>query len=675
LVFVKDIIDTKNIRLSKDASIYEAIKGLSSFKQEALVVVDDISQKPICTFTQRDLVHVLSKNIPLDQKVREYNQKEPITINQHRTIEYALSVLVDNNIRRVVCVDDSGRFVGLASQKHMIKYMEEESFKTNLLVSNIISQKSALITIKQTSTIKKALEIMTKNQISSVVVVDNNNKAIGLFSEKELLSMMSFNMNLNIKLEELDILKLDKVKYSDPLKSVVDNMSSKDLSIVLVVDGQENPLSIITTRDIAYNIQGQYNIFLENKLKSVKTTLNYIGELIVEVCTDNNTHIIQWINEASIKRFGKTILDKAIEDVIGDKNWELIYKQVKITQKCTRKKIQVEDYYYEVICSYHFVDNKETLLLILRDVTDYENRVSCEVQKREEKEKELYLLQNVINQQSSLIIVLNKETIELSNKSFLEFFKIENINEFHKQYGTISDTFIKHPSFFYSTSKGDDWILEIKSLGEKDRVVSILDVQKIEPKAFSVQINPLIKNSNRYVITFTDITDIKQESQKYYYHATHDLLTKIYNRSYFLDHLAHEIYSSSRSKIPFSLIVFDIDHFKKINDSFGHLKGDEVLMLLSNTVKLNIRKNDLFARWGGEEFVLLLTNTIIEDAFKFAKNLKEIVRNIQIDDVDHITASFGVSEYILGDSQESIFNRADEALYRAKSFGRDRVEK
>ncbi|MCK9337284.1 MAG: GGDEF domain-containing protein [Arcobacteraceae bacterium] len=672
MVLVKNILSTQNVSISQYSTIKEAVEILGNSSEEAIVILDT-DDKPICTFTERDLIKVLTNKIDLSRPILEITRKNIITVNHNRTLEYALNVLIDNNIRRVVAVDDEDKFIGIASQKHIIKYIEEESFKTNILVSNIISQKLNLITINQNKTVNEAVSLMAQYEISSVLITDNQNTTIGLFTEKDVVHISSSNKSLSTPLYEVCSFDLQTVRHDDNLKDVVDIMSKKDISIALVLDSQNNPTSILSTRDIAHNIKGNYNKFLETRLKGVKSTLNYIGELIIEVCSDNNKQIIQWINEASINRFGHQIIDKEISSVIGIEEWCNIYTEIRTNQKYTKKKIQIDEYFYEMICSYHFISNKETILMILRDVTDYEDRVTCEVLKREEKEKELALLQNVINQQSSLIIVSNGTKIELVNQSFLDFYDVSSPTQFHKSYNCICDTFVAHPSFFHLTPDDKNWIDTILQLPEKDRVVSIVNLKTIEPKAFSVQINNLLPNSNRFVITLTDITDIKLESQKHYYHATHDTLTKIYNRSFFLDKLNDEITASSRYKTPFSLVIFDIDYFKKFNDTYGHLKGDEVLVSVCEVVNLNIRKTDIFARWGGEEFVILLPHTTIQKAEILAENLRKLIEKISLDKINNITASFGISEYTQGDTEKTLIQKSDECLYRAKANGRNQV--
>ncbi|QOG11839.1 GGDEF domain-containing protein [Arcobacter sp. FWKO B] len=673
MVLVKNILATANLSISKDSTISDAIKFLNSSTEEAVVIVDEYTYEPICIFTERDLIKIIKNKIDLDTPVINISKKNIITINHNRTIEYALSVLIDNGIRRVVAVDDDNKFLGIVSQKHIITHLEEESFTTNLLVSNIISQKSELVTLNIKQSINDAISSMADNDISSVVILDEFNNAVDIFTEKKVIDITNQNISLDTSLKDVCSFDLISVNSDDSLKDVVEMMSLNDNSIVIVLDKEKKPLSVLTTRDIAYNIKGNYNKFLENRLKGVKNTLNYIGELIIEVCNDNNAQIIQWINEASINRFSSHIIDKPVKTLLGDDIWNEVYSYIKENGQCTKKKIQIEEYFYEMLCSYHIIGKKETILLILRDITDYENRVNCEVQKRQEQEKELKLLQNVINQQSSIIIVTDGSKIYMVNKTFLDFYDVKDKEEFENKYLCICHTFVSHPAFFYLEDKSKNWIEEIGKLQEKDRVVSIINLKTVEPKAFSIQVNQLLPNSNRYVVTLTDITDIKLESQQHYYHATHDVLTKIYNRAFFLDKLNDEITYSSRYKAPFSFVIFDIDHFKRFNDTYGHLKGDEVLINVADVVQKNIRKTDVFARWGGEEFVILLPNTTIEKAEILAQNLRSLIEDIKLDGIGTITASFGISEYTHLDEEKTLIQRADEALYKAKKEGRNKV--
>jgi diguanylate cyclase (GGDEF)-like protein len=156
--------------------------------------------------------------------------------------------------------------------------------------------------------------------------------------------------------------------------------------------------------------------------------------------------------------------------------------------------------------------------------------------------------------------------------------------------------------------------------------------------------------------------------------ATSDHLTGILNRSRMSALLQEEWNRVVRYREPFSLIMFDIDHFKHVNDRLGHQAGDRVLIELTERVKLELRESDSFARWGGEEFMLLLPQTDLKGAEEVAERCRYAFATSPIQGIGKVTASFGVVSYNKeDDTLEHLLKRADDALYQAKRQGRDRV--
>lgn len=151
-----------------------------------------------------------------------------------------------------------------------------------------------------------------------------------------------------------------------------------------------------------------------------------------------------------------------------------------------------------------------------------------------------------------------------------------------------------------------------------------------------------------------------------------DPLTKLYNRNKLKDEMELFIQRAKRYNEHFSIIVLDIDHFKKVNDEHGHLKGDKVLIAISNILKQNLRTVDLVARWGGEEFIVLVDKQGLKEAVFIAEKLRKVIENSIIEDLN-ITSSLGVAQFKENDNSETLFKRADDALYEAKQTGRNRV--
>ncbi|MBB6062550.1 diguanylate cyclase (GGDEF)-like protein [Thermosipho japonicus] len=154
--------------------------------------------------------------------------------------------------------------------------------------------------------------------------------------------------------------------------------------------------------------------------------------------------------------------------------------------------------------------------------------------------------------------------------------------------------------------------------------------------------------------------------------AITDALTGIYNKNYFELKLSEEINRCKREGKTFSLIMFDLDNFKGINDKYGHHFGDKVLIKVAEKVQKRLRKTDFFFRWGGDEFLIILPNTNLENAEKLSKELKKIINEIKIKN-EKLKASFGVVSYNGKDDPEATFKKVDEVLYKAKQSGKDRI--
>ncbi|MGE0409107.1 MAG: GGDEF domain-containing protein [Amphiplicatus sp.] len=158
-----------------------------------------------------------------------------------------------------------------------------------------------------------------------------------------------------------------------------------------------------------------------------------------------------------------------------------------------------------------------------------------------------------------------------------------------------------------------------------------------------------------------------------------DFLTKLSNRRRFDRFLRDTIAVAEREHTPLSLIVCDIDHFKKFNDTYGHLVGDHVIKFVAEILKKNIKGQDLASRYGGEEFAVVLPNTEIKNARTLAEQMriaiakKRLVSRFGNRDLGSITMSFGVAEHAPGMTGEALFKSADEALYDAKTAGRNKV--
>jgi diguanylate cyclase (GGDEF)-like protein len=213
-------------------------------------------------------------------------------------------------------------------------------------------------------------------------------------------------------------------------------------------------------------------------------------------------------------------------------------------------------------------------------------------------------------------------------------------------------------------------------IADKERIADISGVKlkQIENSVFKLSIAKVLQGDELFILCV--LYDITQEASlmKYFENLSIvDALTGIYNRRYLEEKLEEYMNLAKRHDRPLSLIMFDIDFFKHINDSFGHDVGDKVLKAIAKAVSENIRNTDIFARYGGEEFVIIAPETTKEDAKTLAEKLRVSMENLYLEEGVSPTCSFGVVSLEKPDTKETLLKRVDDALYEAKKTGRNKV--
>jgi len=184
----------------------------------------------------------------------------------------------------------------------------------------------------------------------------------------------------------------------------------------------------------------------------------------------------------------------------------------------------------------------------------------------------------------------------------------------------------------------------------------------------------MVGETRSFVGIMRDLTERKKAENILEELASTDPLTSLFNRRKLNEFLEQEISRAKRYKTDFSVIMIDIDHFKNINDTYGHQEGDRVLKALGMRVKDTIRESDILARWGGEEFMILAVNTDLPNAQIVAEKIRTDIEIQHVADIVEFTVSVGVTQFKDSDDVASLVDRVDKALYQAKKEGRNRVK-
>ncbi|WP_457567154.1 diguanylate cyclase [Desulfurobacterium sp.] len=276
---------------------------------------------------------------------------------------------------------------------------------------------------------------------------------------------------------------------------------------------------------------------------------------------------------------------------------------------------------------------------------------------------------------SDLIYVFPMKDIDNSTVGFLRFYEdtlvINVFREMNKVFIVVFVTILiayAAASFFVATSVN-------KAMKETFGSITS-SLRKLSEGDFNA-INELDQFCRRKDELGSLAKNIKKIAKQLSVNLSTDPLTGVYNRLYFSRKFEEEIERARRSKRPLSFAIFDLDDFKKINDTYGHVAGDAVLKHFAEAVSSEVRNIDTFARIGGEEFGLILPEANQEAAYQVVRRIKKKLKNIYIPDIGRkirVTFSAGIASFKDGDNVDSLFHRADVALYKAKERGKNRIE-
>ena len=285
--------------------------------------------------------------------------------------------------------------------------------------------------------------------------------------------------------------------------------------------------------------------------------------------------------------------------------------------------------------------------------------------------KEHQKAQLILDSQSNLVLLVDREEPILANRAFLEFFGVASIDEFQQKYRSIDTLFKKQKGYFYIDEQSSgSWMKRLKDMPLQERKVMI--ESNGNTLIFEIEISEYEGQKDLFVLTFDDITLIMHKQNELSQRVYQDSLTGIYNRRYF-DKVIDDILKEVKKAHRYSLILFDIDDFKQVNDTYGHNFGDKVLQSIAKEVLHSLRTDDLFIRWGGEEFLIILKGTHLEASIKVAQKLRKLIKYNKIGEI-YVTCSFGVTRIENDDTPKQMIERVDKAMYSAKKSGKDRVE-
>ncbi|MBF0183562.1 MAG: diguanylate cyclase [Magnetococcales bacterium] len=297
----------------------------------------------------------------------------------------------------------------------------------------------------------------------------------------------------------------------------------------------------------------------------------------------------------------------------------------------------------------------------------------------QEKEQQRFhhYVQFLLDSSPNLLLALLPDgQVEFLNKAFLSTLGFTDLQQFQASGQNLADWLLT-PEFkpLSQQNDGEPWYHALLSSEHHIPIIYIRchSQPELARRPYSVTTNRL-SDPARLIVSLTDITTIDRQIRELEFKAFTDALTGTCNRARLQTLLYAEMQRSQRHGQPLSVVLFDVDHFKRVNDTYGHQTGDMVLIELSTLVSQNLRASDVLARWGGEEFMIVTPDSDLPAALRLAEKLRVLVEGYPFSCIDKLTSSFGVAQYLPQDTISALTERADQALYHAKRAGRNRVE-
>ncbi len=531
---LKEIVEKDHLCIQSSASLKDVMDLMNINQKGVIVVLAD--NRPVGILTERDIVEILYRGIDMTDSVEKYSKKVLISTKGNRTIGYGLNLTIENNIRRIIVTDENDVFLGVITQQDLLKHIEEDYYRADVKVKDILRNRGQLIGVLADNTLSDVLKILVENHIGAVPILEEG-VAVGIITEKDILKLASADVPLADAVGDYMTRNVVSCSINTSLVDIVKSMNTRQIRRVIITNGDGRATNIVTVRDVFRNIEGDYGKFLERKLQNAKDVLNLLPEMLIEVTDLGSEQLIIWANEGVTNRFGKDIIDKPVTKLIPQNSWEKINTTLKLRGRIEDVKIQTEHGIFELSGYFLNTDSnieKGRCELIIRDIT---------------------------------------EDVKL----------------------TVTDT-----------------------------------------------------------------------------------LTSVYNRRFINEFLMKEIERSKRLDREFSVVICDIDDFKEINDTHGHVPGDNVIKLFADAIAEKLRKVDVIGRYGGDEFIIIMPETPNKIAAHVTNRLRQQIADMEVAVADHssihVTASFGIASYPQdGTSSEDLLVTADERMYNAKRNGKNSI--
>jgi len=380
------IAHSKGFTLDIHATVVQAMECMLRNATGTVVLID--KKKPIAIVTESLLIEKIAKEMILDSAIISLAKTKLISIHKDSPVELAFDLIVTNNIRRLIMIDDNGDFCGVILQEDLFNFLEEDVYRIDLKVKDLLSNNMPIITISDSSTIQDASLLMHRKHIGSVIINNSNNKAIGIVTEKDILSVGYKAIDIHQNIQILMSSPILSVNEEDSVLDVIDLMKKHNIRRVLIKNKNNETIGLLSNKNIFHYIKGNVARMLEIKLRHAKEIMNLLPEAIIEIFNLNSKQKIHWMNHQAKKLFGEQFLNHSPQELMGEESWKSLYSKLNERGSIQKVLIGIQEKSFEFSGSISKNMNNTYIKLIIQDITKHEN-IKQQLQKEIKEESKL----------------------------------------------------------------------------------------------------------------------------------------------------------------------------------------------------------------------------------------------------------------------------------------------
>lgn len=714
---IGDILTPHIISVTPQTKVIEAIALMKDKKISCLVVMDNDEPKGL--FTERDVVRAAKSGNIDDIPVKDLMSREIITAKNTATIYEAYNIFEENSIRHLVIEDAGGKVIGMLTQSDIINNIGLEFFVSLKNASDIMT--GSIMSLKRKNdSFLDAIDIMTDRRISCIVVEDNK-KPIGILTERDITRLILDKIDAKISIENIMSSPVFSIDTDTPVYEAARIMKAKNIRRLVVVDSEGIIAGLITQSDIVKGLKGRYMEFLKEIIHEQEQALLETGNSLMASEKKYRT----LVNNAPVGIYRSNIngeflfANKALADIF---EFTSVAEIMRLGTLQRYKNVNDRAKFIEMLKKTGRIDGMELEMMTMncKPIHVFVNAVLeddeisgmvIDITKRKhyenmilEKNSELATLYAISSEISKTIdldrlfddvlrVITSRETLNIKRRGGILLVEGDRLrlvrhmghtDDFLKLHEDlkIGDCLcglaVKNGDIIISGNSHDDHRHTVRYNGmephghiiiplkAKDTVVGVLYLYLPADIEVSKNVITLLNGIGNQIGVAIENARLYEETKAL---SLRDSLTGLANRRLMEIVFERLMPEAKRYKKPLSAMVLDIDHFKKYNDTYGHMEGDKLLKKTAGLIAAETREADLVVRYGGEEFVVLLPDCGIQDAAEAAERIRK-----SIESDTPVTISIGISSYSEGmHTLEDLITSADNALYEAKKSGRNRI--